>query len=74
MKAEEIVGKLSEAQKAYLTVKATWRAPTAWAEKRWMAFPPSNTHSVLKRLGLMNSIGAITDDGLEVKALLEKQG
>lgn len=68
---DSIVAGLSEAQKMWLTTKAEFRKPTAWAERRWMTFPPHNTHKVLVRLGLVNDIGAITETGLAIRTKLE---
>ena len=68
---DSIVAGLSEAQKMWLTTKAEFRKPTAWAERRWMTFPPLNTHKVLMRLGLVGGFGTITETGLAVRAKLE---
>ena len=67
---ERIAKGLTKAQKAYLTVKAEWRDPTGYYGSRWMTFPPSNTHSVLMRLGLVDGCGLIREPGLRVRAHL----
>ena len=68
--AASIARLLSPAQRRYLTEKAEWRRPRVWSEKRWMTFPPANTHGALMALGLVGPHGSILDLGLEVRDLL----
>lgn len=72
-RAQEIAGKLTKAQRAYLTDRAEWRDPTGYYGKRWMTFPPRNTHDVLMRLGLVDGCGLIRETGLEVRRILMEQ-
>jgi len=67
---EAIARRLSKAQRAYLTDQAVWQAPAAWAAKRWMTFPPGNTHRVLCALGLTDRAGQIRELGLAVRSFL----
>lgn len=70
--AQEIAGKLTKAQRAYLTDRAEWRDPTGHYGKRWMTFPPRNTRDVLMRLGLVDG-WSLTPLGLEVRRILMEQ-
>lgn len=71
----QIAKSLTRAQREYLTSKAQWRRPICWAQERWMAFPPPNTHTVLCRLGLTDRSGQILDTGLAVRAhIMEEEG
>lgn len=72
--AERIAGELTKAQRSYLTDKAQWARPKAWAQERWMTFPPRNTHMVLQRLGLVDGVGQIRDIGLAVRTILQQRG
>lgn len=69
----EIAAKLTRSQREHMTALAEWRSPAAWADKRWMTFPPPNTHMVLQRLGLVDSSGQILDLGLTVRAVLQEK-
>lgn len=71
--AEQIASKLSKTQKAYLADKAELRNPYRDGEKRWMSFPPPNTHRVLQRLGLIDRCGLISEKGLIVRTYLQKK-
>lgn len=70
LKIKALVDKLTKAQRAYLTDKAEWRDPTGYYGHRWMTFPPSNTHRVLMRLGLVDGSGMLTRLGLQVRTYL----
>lgn len=70
--AEKVAAGLTKAQRAYMTHKAEWRDPTGYYGMRWMTFPPRNTHDVLIRLGLVDRCGLISEAGLEVRAILER--
>jgi hypothetical protein len=63
MTPEEIVRKLTKAQRNYLTTKAEFCRLHHWSPKQWMTFPPKNTHDALIRLGLVNRSGKITAVG-----------
>ncbi|WP_283419250.1 hypothetical protein [Sphingopyxis sp. Geo48] len=71
MDAETVAKGLSEAQKRYLR-EAVLKSPICGYDKRWMTFPPPNTHMVLRRLGLVDWGGQLSPDGLAVRALLLK--
>lgn len=47
MDAETVAKGLSEAQKRYLR-EAVLKSPICGYDKRWMTFPPPNTHMVLR--------------------------
>jgi|GEM_PF-6755049 len=68
---EQIAKGLTRAQKAYLTTKA--RHEFVWGEWRWMTYPPTNTHTILHKLGLVLAVGMITDLGMQVRNLLQKE-
>ena len=71
MDAETVAKGLSEAQKRYLR-EAVFKSPICGYDKRWMTFPPPNTHMVLRRHGLVDWGGQLSPVGLEVRALLLK--
>ena len=66
----EIAAGLTKAQRAYLTTNAMQRDPYGEGRARWMTFPPSNTHGVLQRLGLVDGVGLIRKTGLTVREYL----
>ena len=70
MTAEEIVRKLTKAQREYLTTKAEFLRPAHWGSKQWMTFPPKNTHDVLMRHGLVKRSGKITAVGRVIRRRL----
>lgn len=67
--AEKIAAGLSEAQRRYLR-DAVHRSPITGYEKRWMTFPPANTHMVLRRHDLMDWGGQLSKKGLAVREVL----
>lgn len=69
MDAETIAKGLSEAQRRCLR-EATFKSPIAGYEKRWMSFPPANTHMVLRRHDLMDWGGQLSAKGLTVRDFL----
>lgn len=67
-----IAAGLTKVQRTYLTVRAF--RPGNWStgiEERLHTYPPSNTHQVLIRLGLVGSSGCILPLGLAVRAALD---
>lgn len=69
----EIAGKISKAQRAYLTTKAEWRSPDGYQAKRWMSHPPIATHRVLMALHLIDRCGQISTLGIAVRDYLLAQ-
>lgn len=69
----EIAGRLTKAQRAYMSELTSWQAPAFWAAKRWMTFPPAATHRVLISLGLVDRSGQLSDTGLTLRAYLQGQ-
>lgn len=68
--AELVAAKLTKAQRLYLTRYARFKSPAIGHERRWMTFPPRNTHGVLIRLGLVDGCGQISPFGLEAAAAI----
>lgn len=66
---ERIAKGLSKAQARYLR-DAVFRSPIAGYEKRWMTFPPPNTHMVLRRHDLMDWGGQLSAKGIAVRDYL----
>ncbi len=73
MTAEEIAAGLTKAQRRWLTAEASMERICSGAPRRLTTFPPRATHDALIRFGLVDAIGNITRDGLEVRAILQKE-
>lgn len=66
---ERIVGSLSEAQRSWMA-----SAMPTWEGGPVFTYPPTNTHRVLMRLGLVDSSGMLSEPGVAVRAHLNNQG
>lgn len=68
-----LAAKLSEAQRAYMTVKAMWEKPRPRSQARWMTRPPVGTGRVLVRLDLIDRYGDLSDLGLAIRQHIMEQ-
>ncbi|MXO67746.1 hypothetical protein GRI72_02725 [Altererythrobacter marinus] len=66
----EIAAGLTKAQRRWLTTEAGQRDPYGTGSERLMTFPPPNTHRVLRKHGLVDKVGLISDLGLSVRSHL----
>lgn len=62
---------LSDAQRRWMLDEAELCRSTSGAIRTPNTFPPSNTASVLERLGLWKQTGTLTPLGIQVRALLK---